>query len=48
MKKCYQAPKISEISIRSTQTGPVVAPEEAIGAQSGTDLGIQGPGPSPS
>lgn len=42
-KVAWTAPQLSVMSVRETYTGPIVLPEEAIGAQTGSDLGLAGP-----
>ena len=39
----WVSPTLSIMSVRETYTGPIQLPEEAIGAQTGNDLGLAGP-----
>lgn len=42
-QSAWVAPQLNIMSVRETYTGPIQIPEEAIGAQTGQDLGLAGP-----
>jgi hypothetical protein len=42
----WVTPELKAMSVQQTFTGSIPLPEEAIGAQTGNDLGLGGPGAS--